>query len=389
MDSAIRPGGWPADRPADKPVDGPAEKPAEKAAAGAPYGWILSPFLDMFFTCGGLMWCLLAAYLVAVSAFGQGTGDGHQNFLLAMSVLGVGGLAIADMHNCATIVRLYETKEIRDGLWRITKLGPVLIAGALLFGLLPPIMSFLAKIYLLLVAQHFTAQTYGIALIYCFKRGYQMSEFDKSMLKGLLRATMLVAVVRQLSLSEYSKTTIFGVPALDFFILPAYANYFSMFVFACIAIAFFYGVARKAVLEQQFMPAPVVLLLVTTLAIFIAGADLLGQMWLFVPAFFHASQYLVVTTSYNLKRQGLPEGVGTSEIATQLVSRTNVEYWSLLLFISLFLYAALPIFISRFFGLDFQYAFGMVFVIVNLHHFVADHAIWRLRDPKIRQLLIA
>ena len=361
----------------------------DQSATEAPYRWILSPFVDIFFGCGGLMWCLLAVYATSYVAFGQGSSDTQQNFLVAMAALGIGGLAIADMHNCATFVRLYETKEIRNGLPWITKAGPFLIAGALFFSLYPPVISLLAKVYLLLVAQHFTAQTYGIALIYCFKRGYQMSENDKLLLKWLLRATMFVAVIRQLSLSEYSKTTIFGVTAYDWFIMPDHANYFSMFIFVGVAITFCYNTMRKAVLHNQFLPAPVVLLLVTTIGIFIAGADLLGQMWLFVPAFFHASQYLVVTTSYNLKRQGLPEGVQMKEIVTQLGSRTNIEYWSLLLFISLFLYAALPILITSVTGLGFEYAFGMVFVVVNLHHFAADHAIWRLRDPRIRQLLVA
>lgn len=363
--------------------------PGEQSAAEAPYGWILSPFVDIFFACGGLMWCLLAAYAAAYLAFGQSSGDSQQNFVLAMAALGIGGLAIADMHNCATFVRLYETKEIRDGLPWITKAGPFLIAGALFVSLAPTLMGVLAKIYLLFVAQHFTAQTYGIALIYCFKRGYQMSNNDKSLLKWLLRSTMFVAVVRQLSLMEYSKTSIFGVAAYDWFIMPDQTNYFSMFIFVGVAIAFCYNVMRKAVLQKQVIPIPVALLLATTIAIFIAGADMLGQMWLFVPAFFHASQYLVVTTSYNLKRQGLPEGVPMKEIATQLGSRTNIEYWSLLFFISLFLYAALPILITKLTGYPFGYAFGMVFVVINLHHFISDHAIWRLRDPKIRNLLIA
>jgi hypothetical protein len=40
------------------------------------------------------------------------------------------------------------------------------------------------------------------------------------------------------------------------------------------------------------------------------------------------------------------------------------------------------------FGVNFQVAFASVFVAVSLHHFLADSAIWKIRDPQVRKLLI-
>jgi hypothetical protein len=34
-------------------------------------------------------------------------------------------------------------------------------------------------------------------------------------------------------------------------------------------------------------------------------------------------------------------------------------------------------------------AFASIFCAVNLHHFYADSFIWRMRDPKVRKLLVS
>jgi hypothetical protein len=41
------------------------------------------------------------------------------------------------------------------------------------------------------------------------------------------------------------------------------------------------------------------------------------------------------------------------------------------------------------FGFDYKVAFATIFCVINFHHFLIDAAIWRLRDPRVRNLLIA
>lgn len=40
-------------------------------------------------------------------------------------------------------------------------------------------------------------------------------------------------------------------------------------------------------------------------------------------------------------------------------------------------------------GIPFVTAFTAVCAAVNLHHFLADNAIWSMRDPALRKILIA
>ena len=40
-------------------------------------------------------------------------------------------------------------------------------------------------------------------------------------------------------------------------------------------------------------------------------------------------------------------------------------------------------------GFSYPVVFATIFCVFNFHHFLTDRAIWRLRDPKVRQTLVA
>jgi hypothetical protein len=56
--------------------------------------------------------------------------------------------------------------------------------------------------------------------------------------------------------------------------------------------------------------------------------------------------------------------------------------------IGIFIYGGLPGLLQDF-GFDYKVAFATIFCVINFHHFLIDAAIWRLRDPRVRNLLIA
>ncbi len=40
-------------------------------------------------------------------------------------------------------------------------------------------------------------------------------------------------------------------------------------------------------------------------------------------------------------------------------------------------------------GISYSTAFVTIFAVINFHHFLTDRAIWKLRDPKVRDVLLS
>jgi Na+/glutamate symporter len=144
---------------------------------------------------------------------------------------------------------------------------------------------------------------------------------------------------------------------------------------------------KKRIAEGENLPLPAAILLLTTIMLFTTAATELKVIWLYVPAFFHGVQYLVVTTSVRLKQSGADLSRGGRSVVLLLFEDSNLRYWGSLLGIAACLYLLVPL-ICTVFGVNFQVAFASVFVAVSLHHFLADSAIWKIRDPQVRKLLI-
>src|SRR5262249_36773055 len=109
---------------------------------------------------------------------------------------------------------------------------------------------------------------------------------------------------------------------------------------------------------------------------------------IFVPTFYHASQYVVVALAYYLKERGLPADVSYSKISSMLKTEVVFNYAVVIAAIGSILYIGLPrlLYEMRF---DQSVCLCVVYCIFNLHHYITDAAIWRMRDAKVRKLLVA
>jgi hypothetical protein len=164
-----------------------------------PFGWILHPTIDMLFCCGGLVWVFFGIHYFLVGPEAQGT-EAH--------VLVVVGVVITNLlgnsHTSATLVRIYQTRETRNQFsfftyWVAGACALLAFAGFFVEGMAP----IFVKIYVLWVIQHYTSQTYGIALIYCFKRGYYLSAFEKRVFWLLMYGTAYYAILRQFTYRDW------------------------------------------------------------------------------------------------------------------------------------------------------------------------------------------
>ena len=57
-----------------------------------------------------------------------------------------------------------------------------------------------------------------------------------------------------------------------------------------------------------------------------------------------------------------------------------------LFIVGLILFLAIPKLLAMT-GLSFTLCSGLIFLVVNFHHFAADASIWKLRQPSVRQSL--
>ena len=348
------------------------------------YGWILHPVIDLLFCCGGLVWILFAIHYFVL---GPHSANIQVQTLLTVSALGT--IFLGETHTVASLVRLYGEERFQKNFSLYTYLIPLALSALTLVACqnkdLPPIM---AKIYLLIVSQHFTKQTYGIVLLYCMKRNFKMGAVDKRLLACLMQATMVFAIVRQLTFRSWSGEEFLGQKIPFWGPLPEWIFIACSIWLTVAAIAFLARLIYRYQIKNEIFPLPAMMLTLTGVAIFVCGSNLTGTLWLYVPAFFHGSQYLVVTTSVYLKEQGALTNVPPNKTYTLLTQRKAFRYFGFLVIAGITLFIGIPHILQQF-GFNYLMAVTAIFTTVQFHHVIVDHAIWRMKDKGTRELLLA
>ena len=350
---------------------------------GSGFGWILHPAIDLLFVCGGLAWALFALhYFVAKPMMSEPLLQ-----ILAFAVL-IGAHMLSETHTMATLVRAYGKADERRRLSLYTEWGglaclTLLLAGLFLKGFTP----IMAKVYLLLVVQHFTAQSYGLALLYCLKRGYKLSRCEKLIMQSVFTSTAVFAVVRQLVFKDWSPNGFLAQIIPFWGPLPTWCMTLSICLLVSSVMLLLFFILRKYSNERKMLPLPSALILVTTVLMYTCDRNQSLIVWLYIPAFFHGSQYVVISLAHYLKQRGLPTGMRADQIAELAVRSDGLKYLGFLLMGAIVLYIGIPRLLTEF-GFNYTHAFATVFCAINLHHFFADQAIWKLRDPALRRNLV-
>ncbi|MBX9720180.1 MAG: hypothetical protein K2X81_02200, partial [Candidatus Obscuribacterales bacterium] len=227
-----------------------------------------------------------------------------------------------------------------------------------------------------------------LTLLYCVKRNYFMNTKEKLALSVLMQSTMWVSVIRQLTFKDWNPSSLLHVDLPFWAVFPDWLVHVAELSALLSALAFVFVVARKWYLEHQLLPLPAALLTVTGVVMFLAGKQISETFWLFVPAFFHASQYIAISLAIYLKEKGLPQGVSPRQIGELVTEPAALRYYALLLACGLAFFQVLP-FVAALLGLDKIAFTASMFAAIHFHHFLTDSAIWKLRDPEVRKLMLA
>ena len=370
-------------------------KPVDDSASPNP--WIINPIVDFIFVYGGAFWILFVLHV----AFFDWNAANIENLRFSISpgvdwglsqwfvIMGVATpVLISNAHTWATYMRIYGTAEDRERFRFYGKyliyMPIILFTAAIIF---PPLQGYVIYLHMGWVFQHYTSQTYGVGLIYCYKRDYIMNKREKQIYKTLLTALSLFVITGLLSMRSHVPGDMWGVP-LPFFNLPPVIHYASQAFLAVMAVAFTGSIINKYIRDKQMIPMP---LITMVLGIFVLGTmSGYGSLiaWLWAPPFLHGAQYCLISLSYYLKERGLPEGLTSRDLGRVLLTKPALTWIAWILIGGNFIYIVIPHIMADF-GWSFMAMVAVIQACVNFHHFLTDAAIWKLRDSKTRQILVS
>jgi hypothetical protein len=238
----------------------------------------------------------------------------------------------------------------------------------------------LYTIYLVWSPYHYSGQNYGIGVMYLRRGGVTPSEADRWLLYLACIGPYLgyAVFINMQSVGGFNPMFLrLGIPFETGRIL------FSLFAAAGFASAVAFLVRLRGRVTPA-VAAPVVVILLSQTAWF----SLLGTLGVFrqelglgtfraealVPAvaFLHCAQYLGVTAYYEER-----------EAAAEQRSVSYLRYMAVLVLGGVFLWLGTSRLLASTFDLDYGLSFLIMTAIINLHHFVIDGAIWKLRDGRL------
>ena len=341
------------------------------------------------------MGCGLLYLLVAAFAASQGSGFSAELSPLVSALI---ILLLSLPHYGATLVRVYERRVDRRrhvvfALW--ATLG---IVVAFVWGVADPgFGSILASIYLTWSPWHYAGQNYGISMMMLRRRGEAPTSLERRLLHAsFVLSFATIALVMHADLGsavdpggiDYTQSAVkFVSLGLDFGLVAIAVPTLALAQWATVV-----GWAFLAWRRVTFSAiAPTLLLVFTQTVWFTApalcraldigyGSEILDWNqqpdWFVFTAGGHALQYLWVTSYYARARSGW-NGQAREFVK---VAAAGAAVWTL------------PVLLMApgNFG-RLEYAAGLALLVsatVNLHHFILDGAIWKLRSGPVAKILI-
>jgi len=321
--------------------------------------------------------------------------------VLTFLTLGV-SLLISGPHYGATLLRVYESRETRHryaffAVWFTIAL--IAVAGLALE--LPLLGSLLITLYVTWSPWHFGGQNYGLALMQLRRQGVTVDDGPKRLLHtSFVLSFLLVVVVMNTGPSgvifapegfDTVSETGRGRDRLDIYhvlslelpgalapwivsaLLAGYIATTSRALRTLADQAGWWAVAPSAAIvatQSMWFTLPALLQL---LGIPASASLVFSAVW---TSAFHALQYLWVTSYYAKKSStgfSLPVYLGRAALAGAAVTAFPLVVFS-------------PALLG-----DIPFDTGLatlLFAVVNLHHFVLDGAIWKLRDGQVARTLL-
>ena len=346
--------------------------PAPAMPSGAQSPWIYRPWIDLTVGCGAWSAPLLLAGFYFANSYSRGWSVAFY-FLALLSNY---------PHFMATVYRAYHTRDEFEKYRIYTVHVALLLALAgvvthLWYALLPWIFT----LYICWSPWHYTGQNFGLLMMFARRAGVSPTEAERRALRlAFIASYILLMLSFHTGASGDSLILSLGLAAR--FTLPARAVLALFFVGASgWALA---SLARRTALGAIL---PVLTLTLTQFLWFLLPAVIELVSGREIPqtryssgllAVLHSTQYLWIT-SYYQRKEARAAGDCHWSFSGYLVTLVAGG-------IALFIPG--PWIVSRVFHTDFAASFLTFTALVNIHHFILDVAIWKLRDSRVAALLL-
>ena len=319
----------------------------------------LHPALDYLLIGGGLS--LLFALAVVVA----GTENLVDADTLAVAVL---LLAINSAHFAASTVRLY-TKPGAFAEWpALTRVAPLAFLALLTLALAFPIGlgGPLTRLYLTWSPYHYAAQTFGLSVMYCYRSGCTLTDRDRTLIRWACLLPFLhnFLTAPGVGLDWVAAFTGLGpLSGLD----PLRSRAATLLAVAAWAapLGIFFAHARRGV-----MPLIVPLLMIANGVWWLVLLPYQAFVWATI---FHGIQYLAIVLVFHVRDQlSLPDNRRAGLYHA-------LRFYALCLALAFALFQIVPHgYLLAGFGM--VESLLLVVAVINIHHFVVDAYIWRLRS---------
>ncbi len=333
--------------------------------------WIQNPAIDLIVGCGAWSAPLLLVSYFAISSHVAAWSVAFYFLALFFNY----------PHYMATIYRAYHTSEDfqKYRIFTVHITGLVVLT-ALLSHFYVRLLPWIFTLYLTWSPWHYSGQNYGLFMMFARRGGAAPTNTQRRALYSVFLISFLI-----LFLNLHAGRS--GDPMFVSLQLPVVAVRWATLSLgaACVGLAV-YGLTalyRQAGARDLIAPAT---LLSTQFLWFLLPSLMTATGRFAIPqsrystgvlAVMHSAQYLWIT-SYYARRE----------------ATTNTSRWRPLAYFAILIAGGIALFIpgpwlaSYVFHFDFTSSFLIFTALVNLHHFILDGAIWKLRDGRIASLLL-
>jgi tetratricopeptide (TPR) repeat protein len=347
-------------------------KSSASGPASAASTWIYNPWFDLIVGCGA--W---SAPLLLISYFSMASS------IRTWSVIFYAlALFFNYPHYMATIYRAYHRAEDFHKYRIFTVHITALLALTLILShSWVRILPWIFTIYLTWSPWHYSGQNYGLFMMFARRAGATPSDSTRRALYGAFIASYLI-----LFLGFHTGSS--SDPLFISIGIPAAVSRWEQILLAVafVALAAF-GLSRLARETGWRKLLPSLTLFSSQFLWFLLPAVISLIKGLEIPqsryssgvlAVMHSAQYLWITSYYARREASSENGRNWRAWA----------YFGVLIVGGIALFIPGPWLASRLFHHDFTTSFLIFTALVNIHHFILDGAIWKLRDGRIAALLL-
>ncbi len=345
-------------------------QPAHAPASTGP--WIYRPWLDLLVGCGAWSAPLLAIALLMTPAHSHA-------WAMAFYLLAI---VFNYPHFMATIYRAYHTRADFEKYKFVTLHVTVLLAlTGIVMHASPRFFPWLFTLYICWSPWHYSGQNYGLLMMFARRSGAGITAGERRWLRGAFVASYLM-LLASFETGGSTDPLILSLGLPPKFTFPLRLAFGVVFM-----VCTFFGFRRLIrAMGARALVAPLTLAF-TQFLWFVLPTLLELNSVSQVPqtryssgilAVLHSAQYIWIT-SYYQRREARAAGQKSWHIAT---------YFATLLAGGIALFIPGPWLVSYLFHYDFTTSFLIFVSLVNIHHFILDAKLWKLRDKRVASLLV-